>query len=339
MRGSNEAEVVIAFRAENEASAELEDIRNEAREADRGFQGLDRSVIATGLGFLGLGFGAKEAISNFQEFNKSQGEIQATLDLLGPAAQRAFDELKPAFDDIGETVAATEREVAEAFAIIIANSGGIAPSVDELAGAFDVARAKGVSFEAAAAAIGFALQGNLEPLQELLDPSGRRSIPSLAAGLEDVKGASRDAITPIDRLAKSFKELGDELSKAANIVVGDPFGNLVTGPTLDAIEEFDRGVGAIIEKLGLSGLIGLAGGESAPTGGGLQVPSAAEYSSRLGLAQGQGYIGVGGGVLGQPAQQLVFNISIGGQAIDPVVILLEQHIRNNNRNGINIDTP
>ncbi len=333
MRGGNEAEVVIAFRAENEASAELKDIRNEAREADRGFQGLNRSTIATGLGFLGLGFGAKEVIQNFQEFNRSTGEIQAKLDLLGPAAQDAFKLLEPEFGKIGATVAATELEIAEAFATIIANSGGIAPSAAELAGAFDVARVAGVEFSVAAAAIGQALQGNLEPLQELLDPSGRKSIPSLAAGLVGVKGAARDAITPIDNLATMVRGLGNEISKDVGYSLFIESLVAIGKAAIDTLGPLQKLFDVVVDVLGSEKRLRQVEEQFAAPD-----VDIANYTSRLGLAPGSGI--VGGRGIGEQAQQLVFNINMFGTVdqsiIDRMIRQIESLIRNNNRSGVTI---
>lgn len=323
MRGGNEAEVVIAFRAENEASAELEDIRNEAREADRGFQGLDRSVIATGLGFLGLGFGAKEAIQNFQEFTQSTGQIQGRLDLLGPAAQQAFDDLKPAFEGIGNTVAATEREIAEAFSIIIANSGGIAPSAAELAGAFDVARVAGVDFETTAAAIGQALQGNLEPLQQLLDPSGRRSIPSLAVGLDTVRDSARDAITPIDELTAAFRGFADSTAEA------------FTGET-----EVMKGFKQTLEDI--NELQDIIFGSSGSTDLAAQFPNAPSLQELL--SQGDPFLAPPNvpddlGFGSRPyTTTIIFNDAQvdSDERLNQLVRQIEDIIRNNNRSGSNI---
>lgn len=331
MRGGNEAEVVIAFRAENEASAELEDIRNEAREADRGFQGLNRSTIATGLGFLGLGFGAKEAIQNFQEFNQSQGQIQARLDLLGPAAQKAFDDLKPAFDGIGNTVAATEREIAEAFSIIIANSGGIAPSALELAGAFDVARAAGVDFETAAAAIGQALQGNLEPLQQLLDPSGRKSIPSLAVGLDTVKDSAREAITPIDRLTASFREMGDAISESLDEDPAQFFTDMLSGinPVIAALNALNKLLNPPDQP-----------DQTEAFRGGAISDINRQF---LSAAQAAGIIPSLGNLTPVPpaGPTIIFNSPLidSDERLNELISRLEAAIRNNNRNGIGIETP
>lgn len=331
MRGGNEAEVVIAFRAENEASEELKDIRNETREADRSFQGLNRSTIATGLGFLGLGFGAKEAVQNFQDFNKATGEINATLDLLGPEAVKAFKILKPEFEKIGITIAATELEVADAFSIIIANSGGIAPSAKELAGAFDVARAKGIDFATAAAAIGQALQGNLEPLQILLDPSGRRSIPSLAVGLDRVRDAARDAITPIDTLTAKFRGMGNALSESLN---EDP---------LQFFIDMLAGINPVI--LALSTLNELLNPSAQPdplgafTGGGISDIN----RQFLSAAQGAGIFPPLGNLTPVPpiGPTIIFNSAIidSDARLNELISRLEAAIRNNNRSGINISSP
>lgn len=328
MRGNTDAEAVITFRAEDEASEEIKEIREQTEEADKGFAGLSRGLAGTALGFLGLSFGAKALADNFQEVIQSNASVGFSLELLGPAAVQAHDEMSDEFKGIANDVAATEREVSEAFAIIIRNSGGIAPSIAELTGAFDVARLAGIPFEEVAAKIGLALQGNLEPLELLLDPSGRKSIVSLAQALKIAADNADDAISPMDRLNAKFRELGDSL---AEIALED-----------DAPDFFDRLLRSILpvtvaaEALSdaLSNPVG--DNEDNPILGPLGIEQTPVNLDAVTMG------GVGGGVIGIGfTTPLVFNINalqVGSQQqfIDQIIREIQNQLRNSNRDGTNV---
>ncbi len=328
MRGQNDAEAVITFRAEDEASEQIREIREQSEEASKGFDGLSRGMVGTALGFLGLSFGAKELVDNFQDVARSNASVEFSLALLGPGAVKAHDEMSDEFRGIAEDVAATEREVSEAFTIIIQNSGGIAPSIGELGGAFDLARLKGITFEDAAARIGMALQGNLEPLEELLDASGRKSIVSLARVLQDAAKHADDAVTPIDRLTAKLREFADSLVDIANEEEPTVFEKM-----LNAISPLTPAFRALADAMGLFNdeADKTFGIEAFQTGG-----ISDEQRSFLSSATAAGIIPDVSNLT--PVTPITLNIgSVDSDSrLNELVRRIEEIIRNNNRNGTNV---
>jgi len=207
---SNDAEAAIVIRAVNEASEELETLQEDVDDTSESLFGFSRNAVATGIAALGLSFGLNEALDAAGKAQDIDAQTDAILRLLGPEVQKAFDDLTPLFDDVGNSVGALERDVKRAALVITQNTAGIVPDIDELAFAFDLAAATGADLDTAAAAVGQAMQGNVAPLNALLDPSGR-SYVSLDAAMEDLVGTSAEAESGFDKLQRRMGEAIEEV--------------------------------------------------------------------------------------------------------------------------------
>ena len=155
------------MRARDEASRQMKDVANRTEGLSRGFQGLGRSMAAVGLGSIGLGVGVRLIAGEMVEARQHIEQTNFIIATIGPAAQKAFDEMAPHFDAIADKAGTISRDVEEAWAAMIQASGGVAPSVEQVQAAFDLAKTMGVDAETAARAIGSAMIGDLEPLRQL----------------------------------------------------------------------------------------------------------------------------------------------------------------------------
>tara|TARA_R110000824_G_scaffold2646_6_gene12236 strand:+ start:1576 stop:3027 length:1452 start_codon:yes stop_codon:yes gene_type:complete len=216
MTNRNDIETVIRIRSKDEASADLNRVGKAAGGSQRALGGLSRAFTAVGLGSIGAGVALKMVTDLASQSARREVELEVALRRLGPAVTDSYHALEPFFKDLGNDVNATKEDVETTFKEIVRASGGIAPSLEQVAGAFDLAAGHGTDVSTAAKAVGEALAGNIEPLRALVDPSGRTSFAGLAAELEHVKGAAADAVTPLDVLKTDMREVGEDIGFATN---------------------------------------------------------------------------------------------------------------------------
>ncbi len=226
MASQSTAEAVLMFRAKDEASKEierlhkqielfqarannpeikelngqLERMKTEAGGAGNNMLSLTRNAVGAGLAMFGLSVSLRELVSTTQRLTDIESRLDATLTILAPRMREAFENV-----DVGALArefATTESEIEGIIATIINNAGDVELSAEELAEAvrqaFGVMVLSGADASQAAAAVGQALQGNEEPLNRLVDASGRYRV-----NLEDASKAAeihKDNITPIQHI-------------------------------------------------------------------------------------------------------------------------------------------
>jgi|DEB0MinimDraft_4_1074332.scaffolds.fasta_scaffold02643_10 hypothetical protein len=216
MTSRNEQDLVFRARFEDDASEDMERLQDDIDELDSGMGSLNLSAVTAGLALFGVGIGASQLVSGVSEANDRMARVNASLKLLPDNAQTGIIAMRESFGELGGRIAETDTAIEQA-AINIANaSGGIVPSMAEIEGAFNLAAATGTDVETAAYAIGQALAGNEEPLNALVDQSGR-DYHSLASVLDDVAGAAEDAVDPMDRFTNAMNQAFEVLNNDENL--------------------------------------------------------------------------------------------------------------------------
>ena len=207
---TNEQDLIFRARFEDEASEDIQNLNEDIESTNKSMGGLGLGAVTAGLAMFGLGVGATQVSGKIQETAARIGQVDAKLAFLPAHVRDAMN--KTDFSDLAVQVAATELEIREAFAGIANAAGGAIPTMDELKLAFDLARTTGVDLATAADAVGQALMGNLEPLNDLVDRSGKNFV-SLNLAIKELGPIADDSITFIDHLTVGFRELGEELSR------------------------------------------------------------------------------------------------------------------------------
>lgn len=237
--GNREADVTVVMRARDEASDQIEGVNRSADGMRQTFLGLNRTMALLGLGSLSLGLGLRFVVGRSQELRQTLAASDLAVNLLGDAVVELRDELRESFGDIADDADVTRDDVEKAFtAMALAAGPGAALNIgmDELAAAFNIAAATGGDFEEVAAAIGKALQGNVNPLRELL---GVDMLPALETVFDDAALAAADTR---DELTDVQADLRD---------VGDGFAELGRRILVDFIGPFAAGTAELFEDLGL----------------------------------------------------------------------------------------
>jgi hypothetical protein len=208
---SNEQDLIFKAKFEDDASEDIQSLDKDVEGLDKSMGGLSMSSVTAGLAMFGVGVGAKKVADTVQETTHKAAGLNAEIVLLPKDTQVALGEMEKEFTQIGLDVAGTGLEVKDVAVGIAASSGGIVPKIEDIQAAFALARTKGIDLGAAADIVGLALQGNEEPLNNLLDPSGRSYI-SYKKVLEDLVPASEEAITVTDRVSAAFKSSIEQLT-------------------------------------------------------------------------------------------------------------------------------
>lgn len=206
---TNEQDLVFRAKFEDEASEDIQSLNEDIESTNKSMGGLGMGAVTAGLAMFGLGVGVQQATGKMQETANRIGQVDAKLAFLPDHVKAAMDEMD--FSDLANEVAATELEVKEAFAGVANAAGGAIPTMNELKLVFDLARTTGVGLAEAADIVGQALAGNLGPLNDLLDKSDKNFV-SLNEAINELGPIADEAITPIDHLTASFRELAEQIS-------------------------------------------------------------------------------------------------------------------------------
>ncbi|MAH46582.1 hypothetical protein CMI37_12195 [Candidatus Pacearchaeota archaeon] len=210
MTSNNTQDLIFKAKFEDDASEDIQNLDKDVEGLDSSMGGLSMSAVTAGLAMFGVGVGVQQVISGSVEAHKRIVATKALISLLPESARSALNDLAPFYEEIGNTVGATNLEVEETAVAITTASGGIAPSVEELALAYDLIAATGTDSATAAAAIGEALRGNMEPLQSLL--GDKYNLHELEEVMGDLAGTAAEAKTPIDDVTAAFREWNEELA-------------------------------------------------------------------------------------------------------------------------------
>lgn len=257
------AEAAIIIRAVNEASEELEQIQQDTDATNESMFGFSRAAIGAGLAALGLSFGLDQLIDASSESARSQASLQGTIKLLAPGLEAVIDEMEPHFERFADAWALTQSEVEGVVAEIIRNAGDAIGSTDDLAQAMlataIVAGIARVDMETAAAAVGQAFQGNMGPLNDLLDETGRNVVELSDLFDEDLVEAAADSVTELDKLKARFGRVIEGAARLANHLLENPLDwetwlSLITNPIgalldliLEAVPALQDGMDALQE--------------------------------------------------------------------------------------------
>ena len=170
---------------------------------------FNKALVALGVSSVVAGFGIKELVSASQQMASVNAQTQFSVSLLGPAAQQAYNDMKPQFAAIGSSVLATASQVNEAYGIMSSSSGKTILSTKDLQAAFAVAKVTGISFETAAQDIGMALRGNQDPLRQLVGPYGYKGL----ADVENKAGiAAKNNFTALDQTSYQFGVMKNQIA-------------------------------------------------------------------------------------------------------------------------------
>lgn len=321
---SNEQDLVFKARFEDDASEDIKSLDEDVQGLDNSMGGLSLSAVGAGLAMFGVGVGVQQVIQGAVESHKSLVATKALIQLLPEAAQVGLADLAPFYTEIGNLVAATRNEVEETAVAITRAAGDQVPSLEQIAFAYDLAAATGADMATAADVVGFALQGNLGPLNDLLDPSGRNYV-SLEGAMSDLKDTATEAKTPIDDVTKALRRQSEEIATTEG-QLDFLFGSLIqTKDAWNALFE-------VISK-------GTAGGESTRDIGSagqiLDVPTQTLVEQG---AFGVGAAGAGAAFLGVPPVSIGITINGDVDSAQRLAVIMRQvelQIRNIYRGGIN----
>lgn len=206
---TNEQDLVFKARFEDDASEDIQSLDKDVEGLDESMGGLSMSAVGAGLAMFGVGVGVQQVISGAAEAQKQIVGTKAMISLLPEAAQTSLADLAPFYAEIGKKVGEANLEVAETAVAITTASGGIAPSLAELNGVYDIMAATGADAATVASAVGEALRGNQEPLQQIL--GDKYNFHSLEEVLGTLAGTAEKAKTPLDDVTTALKNQQDEL--------------------------------------------------------------------------------------------------------------------------------
>lgn len=227
MTNQNTAEAVIMFRAKDEASADIAEVRDEIEKTDRSFGGLSKSTAALGLALFGFAQGLKDTIAQARMLSELDRNLAATFKILAPQMAAAFSGLN--INQLSRDFAVNESDIRTIANVFARNAGDMELTSEQMAEAirrtFGLMALSGADAATAAAAVGQAYQGNETDLQKLADASGRMRI-----SMEDLDEASRlylEGLSGLDKAGGFWVRFREELGKLANQFVENPFNWLV----------------------------------------------------------------------------------------------------------------
>jgi hypothetical protein len=183
---ANDIDTAIVVSARDQASEDIGKVGGSVEGLDLSVASLSKNLIGLGLAAFAASFGVGMIGGSVQEFAVSASQTATAANMLGPAVAAAYEAMKEELRIAGIEVGATSRQMKEAFFIMSENAGGLIPTVDDVALAFKLARVEEVSAATAAAVLGQAMQGNVEPLNQMRDASGRLKV-SLESTREEVE--------------------------------------------------------------------------------------------------------------------------------------------------------
>jgi len=331
MTSQNTQDLIFKAKFEDDASEDIQSLNDDVENLDSSMGGLSMSAVKAGLGMFGVGVGVQQVIRGASETHKQITATRAMIRLLPESAQSALNDLAPFYDDISRTVGASNLEVEKTAVAITTASGGIAPSIDELQFVYDLMAATGADSAEAAAAVGEALRGNQEPLQNLL--GDKYNFHEFNEVMDTLAGTARDAKTPIDDLSTAIKNVHNDLLAA------ETYGRDFWQPWLNESDEVKEKAQEM--KDFLDQLFGRTAGEAGGGGGAYMSPSEIEQEAMMGGIYGVGAAGAGAVATG--TKPVSVGITINGdvdsaQRTAVIMRQVEMQIRNIYRGGINTIT-
>ena len=242
MTSKNTQDLIFKAKFEDDASEDIQNLDKDVEGLDSSMGGLSMSAVTAGLAMFGVGVGVQQVIQGSVEAHKRIVATGALIKLLPEAARSGLNDLAPFYEEIGRTVGATNLEVEETAVAITTASGGIVPTVEGLTFVYDLMAAAQTDSATAAAALGEALRGNMEPLQSLL--GDKYNVKTLEQAMGALAGTAAEAKTPIDDVTRAFREMNEELAttEGQKDAAIRTLANLVPGGTLilDAAELWDQ---------------------------------------------------------------------------------------------------
>lgn len=191
------------------------------KNAQTQLKSFNTAIIALGVSSVVAGFGIDQLVNASQNISKANAQAEFTTSLLGPAAQDAYNQMKPNFASIGASVLATASQVNQAYGIMSASSGLATLSTQDLQAAFTVSKVTGVDFATAAQDVGMALRGNQDPLRQLVGPYGYKGLSDV---IQKAGAAFQDNITPTDKMNYELAQIKDTLATALTPALGTIIG-------------------------------------------------------------------------------------------------------------------
>ena len=204
---NNEAEVAITMKAKDEASEEMEAVRDQAKGMDKDFNLLSKSMVATTLGFFGLSFGMTKTFDAVMEARDSVLQIDSAIAVLGPNAEETMAKFEPAIGTLGDIMKVADQDVRAALTNMLRGSGGIEPTAQDIITAFALAEGFGIPIEQASESVGLALRGVMDSVNQIVDPTGMNPVDSLEELYDDLVGVFLDSRTSLDDITKVWNEL------------------------------------------------------------------------------------------------------------------------------------
>lgn len=328
-------DLVFVMRARDEASPQMERVGDNVTGLQRRMGSLRRTLTTVGLAAGTFGLAAVGAARVMEDVRQRVTETGFALELLGPQIQQAFQEMRPAFQDIAEEAQTTENRVGEAFTIIARSSGGLVPRLQDVKGAFDLAAVSALSVAEAADAIGRSRIEGVSALREALGGSDviSRSAFRGATSLEEVFRIAAEeaekARTPIGELQADLQRLKESAGETANAFLDEFAVSLEEsfGPTLVSVLS-GAASGAVVGGA-LAGPFGAVGGLIA--GGILGGISSTMDEELQGTIQGALVGAAGGFVVGGPAGAALG--AVGGAAGGFVIAGLREQLNTESVTG------
>ena len=207
MQSNNEAEIAIVMKAKDEASEEMEGVRDQAKGMDKDFNLLSKSMIGTTLGFFGLSFGVTKAVDAVVEARDHVLTVDAAIAVLGPHAEESMRKFEPAIGTIADIVKVADEDVRVALQNILTGSGGIEPTAEQIITSFALASGFGIPIEEAAQAVGQGLGGVMDAINQIVDPSDRNPVDSMDELYNDIVAVFIDSRGTTDDITKAWNDL------------------------------------------------------------------------------------------------------------------------------------
>ena len=208
MAGDNAAdvEVLAVIKARNEASDEMQEVTSSTEGMERGFAGLNLSMLTAGLGALGMGASLSSLVDTNKELAVTSANATLTAERYGGSQEDLLEELRKAAPKISEDYARTANDVEKAWTAMVIASDGAVTNIDDVTAALGLAALAGVDVETAGTAIGLAIAGDVTQLEAMV---GR--VTDVRTEMDTLAESGAEVSTKVDDIQATFKQFWEDL--------------------------------------------------------------------------------------------------------------------------------
>ena len=212
-----EKTLAVILRLRDEASAGMKKVseqlqrqQKEAEKTKKAWEGMQKIGLAMGTAIVGS---LTACVVAAEKDRQSQAKLKNAIANTGKSYDQLGDSLESVIAATARKTGISDEQQRESMSQLLQITGDYETSLKALPVALDLAAAKGMSTEAAATALGKALNGNTTQLQRMgiaIDENASAQ-EILQAVMDRTGGAAEDMASPFAIMKNEFEEIGESV--------------------------------------------------------------------------------------------------------------------------------